>query len=111
MKTPTELLEEVVGVEQGVKVLYYTGFLSRDMEHTDGYTTLRLWRLLHMSRSIMNYGVGILIQQRNREDEYNYYIVRTEKSGIPPVLGVIAKELEEATRIRPPSSWWGNGTL
>lgn len=111
MKTPTELLEEVVGVEPGVRVLYYTGFLSRDMEYTDGYTKLRLWRLLHMSRSIMNYGVGMLTQRRIKENEYSYYIVRTEKSGIPPVLGVIAKELEEAVKIRPPSSWWGNGTL
>lgn len=111
MKTPTELLAEVVGVEPGTRILYHTGLLSRDMEHTDGHTKLRLWRLLHMSRSIMNYGVGMLIQRRNKEDEYSYYIVRTEKSGVPPVLGVIAKELEDATRIRPPSSWWGNGTL
>lgn len=111
MKTPTELLTEVVEAKPGQVVEYYTGCLSRDMEYSDGHRKLQLWRLLHMSRSIMNYGVGMLVQRRVGEDEYVYLVVRAQKVGVPPVLGVIAKELESATKIRSPSSWWGNGTL
>jgi len=110
--TPRELLAEVSRLPPDGRVEYYRGAFAHDIEQAQTKSKrVEIWRLLQMSRSMMQYGVVMLCQKKMGEWEYAHYAIRTKKSGMPPVLHVIASELENATEMREPSSWWGNSTI
>ncbi len=109
--TPQELFDDVSRSPPGEKLEYYRGFLSCDMEASFGEKKLRMWKIYQMSRSLMQYGVVTLVQKRIAEREYAYYVIRTKKQGIPPVLRIVAERLERAVKVRTPEPWWGNSTI
>lgn len=107
--SPTDFLIIATSAIAGAYIEYYRGLLAHDMLRS-GAKRLPAWKLLHMARALLSYGVVTLVQKRVSEDDYIYYAVRSNKKAVPPVLKVVARDLDSAIKVRKPSPWWQDGT-